>query len=797
LLTDLRLALRSISKTGGFAATAVLTLGLGMMLCTSAIVVAKAYLLRNLPYPAAERLYDVRYGAPGQSQPREMEALDWASLGDVIEQPIAWDLDAFYLIGGSEAELVPGAWVTPGFVEGLGIQAALGRGFDRESFAQGSANVALISHRLWNSRFGGDPNIVGRTFTAYVSDRPQEAEAFTILGVLPSGFWHVNSYTDILTPLRAPTYPYMVRLREGVTAENAIARITALVRAGARNVPQNWTPQMTPSHELYVQSVRPMLQSVTTAAALVLLVACANIAGLLLVRATRRQKEIAVRTALGAGRAAIARMLLAEALVLGAVSMALALAATRFLLGWLAPQIQQQLGRRVPGGAQAFAIDGWTLALAGAIGLTTVVVCTLAPLLSGIRPDLLGALQSGSRTATEGHRSQRIRAALIAVEIAASLALVAGSTLMLRSVVNLLRTDLGFSADRVLLASVTLRQHRYPDSASRMAMFDRIASRLGAIPGTEAVGLTTAWPMQQPRMYPAEVIGTSERVSVRTGIHRVNDLYFSALGIRLAAGRAFTSADRAGSEPIAVVSESLARRLWPAGNGIGGRLLVPEEQERGQPISISRTVVGIVRDVRQGPSDEELGDVYIPLLQSPGRFTFVLMRTAGSPVNWLSAFRSAFREIDPEVAVQNARPLQTTVDELSARPRVLASLLTAFAIIAALVALVGVYGVIAYAVRQREREIAVRMALGADPARLTRLFVRQGAMILLAGLILGLFGAIVTGRVLESQLLGVTSHDPLALAGAELAFATAGLFAIWWPSRRAAATDPASALRAE
>jgi predicted permease len=657
--------------------------------------------------------------------------------------------------------------------------------------------VALISHRLWNSRFGGDPNIVGRTFTAYVSDRPQEAEAFTIVGVLPAGFWHVNSYTDILAPLRAPTYPYMVRLREGVTPEHAIGRITALVGAGAENVPANWKAQITSSHALYVQSVRPILRSVTIAAALVLLVACANIAGLLLVRATRRQKEIAVRTALGGGRSAIARMLLAEASVVGALSLALALVATRFLLGWLAPQIQQQLGRRVPGGAQAFAIDGWTLAFAGAIGLTTVVVCTLAPLLSGLRPDLLGALQSGSRTSTEGRRSRRIRAALIAVEIAASLALVAGSALMLRSVVNLLRTDLGFSADRVLLASVTLRQNRYPDPASRLAMFERIASRLGAIPGTEDVGLTTAWPVQQPRIYAVEVIGAPDRLTVRTGVHRVNDRYFSALSIPFAAGRPFTSADRAGSEPIAVVSESLARRLWPAGNGIGGRLLVPEEQDQGQPIPIPRTVVGIVRDVRQGASDVELGDVYTPLMQSPGRFTFVLMRTAGSPVNWLPSFRSAFREMDPQVAVQNARPLQTIVDELSARPRVLTSLLSAFAIVAALVALVGVYGVIAYAVRQREREIAVRMALGADPARLTRLFVRQGAVILLAGLILGLLGAFATGRLIESQLLGVTSHDPVALGGAVAAFATAGLLAIWWPSRRAAATDPAIALRAE
>jgi hypothetical protein len=322
-------------------------------------------------------------------------------------------------------------------------------------------------------------------------------------------------------------------------------------------------------------------------------------------------------------------------------------------------------------------------------------------------------------------------------------------------------------------------------------------SRVGAIPGVEAVGLTTAWPLQQPRIVSVETGGASDRAAVRTGVHRVNAMYFSALGIPLADGRLFAASDRAGSEQVVVISETLARRLWPAAAAVGRRLIVPQERDQGEPASVDRVVIGVVRDVRQGPADVDLSDAYVPMPQSPGRFTFVLTRTAGQPADSLTPFRVAFREIDPEISVQTARPLQLVVDELVARPRFLASLLGAFALIAALLALVGVYSVMAYAVRQRQREIAVRMALGADPARLTRLFVRQGGWILLAGLGLGLLGAIGAGRVIEAQLFGVTPRDPVALAAAVAAFASAGLFAIWWPSRRAAAMDPAIALRAE
>jgi len=797
LLTDIRLGLRALLRAPGFTVTAVVTLGLGMALCTAAMVVVNAYLLHDLPYPEADRLHWIRYDAPGRNGPREMERLDWASLSDVIEHPVAWDLDVFYLLGGDNAESIQGAWVTPGFVQGLGIAPALGQGFAASAFEPGAANEVLISHRLWTTRFGGDSSVAGRTFTAYVSDRPEETESFTIIGVLPEGFWHLNAFTDILAPLRAPTYPYMARLRGGVSRQHAAARVTALVTAGARDVPPNWKAEVVATHELYVARVRPILRTVAVAAGLVLLVACANVAGLLLVRATRRRKEIAIRTALGAGRAAIARMLLAEAVVLGGAATLVGLLLTRLTLDSLAPLIQTQLGRSAPGGTLAFALDARVMAFAAAAGILTTMVCALAPLAASLRPRLLGAMQDGGRAVTEGRGNRRIRPALIALEIAASLALIAGSTLMVRTVVTLLNADLGFTAGRVLMGSTTLRQNRYPDPASRVAVTERMLTAVAAIPGAESVALTTSSPLQQGRLQPVEATGTSGPASTRAAVHGISSDYFATLDIPLAAGRFFTASDRVGGEAVTIVSETLAGRLWPDGRGIGQRVTIPQAQDQGEPLPVSRLVVGIARDVRQGPADDDLADAYVPLLQTPGRFALVLLRATASPAALITPFRAALRRIDPEIAVDRARPLQAAQRDITAGPRFLASLLGAFALMATALALVGVYGVIAYAVRQREREIAVRMAIGADPRRIVRLFVRQGAVMLSAGLALGALGAVGAGRLLESQLFGVAPGDPLALTSAVVAFGAAGWFAVWWPARRAAATDPAVALRAE
>jgi putative ABC transport system permease protein len=795
LPTDVRLAVRSLLKDRGFTLPAILTLGLGMTLCAAVFSVVNAYLVQTLPYPEASRLYNVRYGPPGSNVPRSLESLDWSALASAVEHPIAWDLDVFYILGGDHAESASGAWVTPGFIQGLGIAPAIGRGFDADAFVPGSPQMALISHRLWQMRFAGDLNIVGRRFQAYVSDRPDETEVFTIIGVLPREFWHMNPYTDILTPLRAPTYPYLVRLREGVRPTDAAARMTALVRRATSGLAADWRVDLVSTHEQYVSTVRPILNAVAGAAALVLLIAWANVAGLLIVRATRRRKEIAVRMALGAGRTAIARLLILEGLVLGANATAIGLASSSLLMRWLAPLIQRQLGRTAPGGAVAFATDGTIIAGAAIVGVLIAVACGLAPLALSWRVTLQG-LHGGGRTGTEGRGAPRTRSVLIALEVAASLALLAGSLLMVQTVVRSLRVDLGIRAEGVLTTAFTLRERSYPAADGRLAFYERTIARLAALPGVESVALRTGWPLQPPR---PETVETGDGGTTRAGVATVTSEYFATLKVPITAGRTFTSADRLGNEAVAIASETLARRLWPNRTPIGAHVLVADRDEARDAPRAARRVVGIVRDVRQTAADDDLADLYVPMLQQPGRFSGAYVRAAHTrnAGALFSAVRAAFAKIDPDIAIGPPRLLQDAIDEQSSRPRFLAWLLGGFALVAGLLALVGVYGVIAYAVRQREREIAVRMAIGADARIITRLFLQQGGVVLALGLALGLVGAVGAGRALESQLFGVGPSDPFTLVMTLTGFGAAGLCAIWWPARRAARTDPAALLKEE
>ena len=821
---DLRSAMRMLRQARGFTSVAIVTLGFGLMLCITAFTVVNAYLLRTLPFPAAERLYNVRYAAPGQREPRNMEQLDWRGLDDVIEQPIAWDLDVFYLLGGAWPESAPGAWVTPGFVAGFGIQPAIGRGFAATDFETGRPNVALISHRLWRTRFHGDPAIVGRSFNAYVSDRPEEAEAFTVIGVMPADFWHVNPYTDVFAPLRAPTYPYFVRLRTGITPEVAAQRITAFVRnalgagapAGASAdasgstataLPADWHVELRSAHAGYVAQLEPLLMAVSGAAGLVLLIACANVAVLLLVRASRREKEIAVRLALGASRGRIARLLLTEGLVLGLASTAVGLFLSWFAMGWLAPAIEHQLGRRTPGGTSLLAIDRTVVFAAVGCGLLTIGLFMLAPLVASLRSRASLALPgTGARGATDGPGPRRARTLLIAFEVAASLALLTGSALMVSSAVRMLQVDFGLEMHDVVTSSVGLRQRAYPDRASRSEFFARLLPRLARVGGVQSVAAGDWWPLQPPRLrrvQATQVQATRAQAETQAGVMAVSADYFATLRIPLRAGREFTAQDRLGSEAVAVISETLARRLWPNASAVGQRLDVTPDQddrEEGQPSQpASLTIVGVVADVRQSHTDVDLADAYVPLLQRAGRFAFVYTRPPGAGVvsRIEPELRTAVGDIDREVAIGMPQLLQERLEQERSRPRFLASLLAGFAGFAGVLALVGVYGAIAYAVRQREREIAVRMAIGATRPAVVNLFLRQGVLVLATGLILGIAAALASGRLLESQLYGVRPGDPWLLAFTTAGFAACGLLAIWLPARRAAATDPAIALRSE
>jgi len=479
---DLRVAARNLLNRPGFALLAVLTLSIGIALNVSVTAVLDAYLVRSLPYPGAERLYDIRFAAENQQPPRDLDKLDWSALSNVIEQPISWDLDMFYLTGDGRSESLPGAWVTPGFMAGLGIKTQLGRTFTPGEFKPGAPQVALISHSLWQGRFGGDPSIVGRRFPAYVSDRPDEAELFTIIGVLPSGFWHVNRFTQVLAPLRAPSHPYMVQLRAGVSPAQAADRIAQFVRGGIPNLPAGWRPRIVSTHGQYASRVRPILLIAAVAAGIVLLIACANVAFLLIVRAAGRQKEIAVRLALGASRRQIALMLAAEAMVIGTFATIGALGLVSLTLDSLAPILEQQLGRPVPGGSSAISLSGAGV-LVAIVSLVLTMLFGLLPIVTTWSRDNSSGMRAGGCGVTTGTGAARLRRVLIALEMAGSLTLLAGSALMIRTTMNLLGTDLGFRGERVLTSPIGLRQRSYPDDASRLAFSDRLVSKMREIPG--------------------------------------------------------------------------------------------------------------------------------------------------------------------------------------------------------------------------------------------------------------------------------------------------------------------------
>lgn len=792
LMTDVRSAIRALAAARGFTAIAILTLGTGLTLCVAVLTIVNAYVVKALPYPAADRLYRVDYAAPNQPAPRGLAQLEWDALNDIIEFPIAWDLDVFYLLGHDYPESRPGGWVTPGYMRGLGVAVALGRTFDASDYEPNSPAVALISHRLWHTRFQGEAAIIGRRFQAYVSDRPDEPEAFTIVGVLSPELWHLNPYTEVLAPLKAPTYPYMIRLRKDVAPSLAAERITRLVRSGSPEVPSSFQATVTSVQKSYVASIQPVLWAVSIAAGLVLLIAGANIAVLMLVRGHRRQKELAVRHALGADHIRLVRSLMAEALIVGTASTAIGIVAGATAMTRIAPLVESFLERRVPGGVEAFAPDSRVVLAGGACGLVVTIVFTMVPLVATWRASLTPRLSISERGATDAAGSRRSRGALIGIEVAASLTLLIGAVLMAETAVRMLRVDFGIEAHDVMTASLALRQRSYPDEASRARFYDRLTLRLAGVAGATSVALGDWWPLQGAR--PRRVDTGGSNPLVRTAnIFAVSGEYFGTMGMSMRDGRSFNAHDGLAAEPVVILSESLAQRLWPGDRALGRRLTI---QPEGQGSPISALIVGVVNDVRQTHADNDLFDAYVPLAQRASRFAFLYVRRPQS-ATWESDLRSAVADVDAVVALGAPRSLESGLEQERARPRLLAYLLSVFAVFACAFALVGMYGVIAYAARQRQREIAVRIAIGADARSVTLLFLRHGFVVLLGGILAGLAGAMALGQVLRSQLYGVRSVEPRVLAVAAIAFGLCGLLAIWWPASRAASTDPVLVLKDE
>ena len=791
LVRDVRFAARGLRRSPLFTLVATLSLALGLALTTSTVAIVNAYLIRSLPYPESDRLYHVRYAPPGPWEPAGMTALDWTSVADVVEFPISASSESFYVADGGYTQSLRGMRVTLGFVEGLGVGVSAGRRLGAQDFTGGSEPSALVGYALWRDRFGSDPGAIGRLIRAETESRPGNAETFRIVGVLAPGFYFGRDRTsiDLLVPHPAPIRTYMVRLREGVLPATAERRLTEAARRAATSViPNDWSGVVLESaRDRWLGSLRPVLLGITVAVSLVLVIVCANVAVLMLLRSLQRRKEVAVRLALGSGWRHIARMLFAETGIICLLALGTGIATTALLLGGLSPAIETQLARPAPSAA-GITIDTTVLAIVGGVGLLAAMALSLVPLTSWGRR-VTNALQQDARIATEGRPMRHLRSGLIAFEIAGSLVLLIACGLMVRSVVHMMNTDLGFDPVGLNASRIMLRARNYPAPAAYRSFHERFAASVTTMTGSKVV--FSSWP---PFVPPPEHLIEPDAgdAGVSGGTISVSAGYFTTFGIAIRQGREFTAAEASTEAPVAVISETLARRLWPTDGALGRRVRNVERTPGGSIPGPWRTVVGIAADVRQTYDDGERGDFYMARMPD-GRFgTFYVRSSRPGPVLFEHLQRAA-AEIDRD-AVINPPRLVVGDDRTLAGTRFLTWMLAAFTAVAAFLAMLGIYGVTAYAVQQRQKEVAIRTALGASRRALIGIFLHEGAGLLGVGTVVGLVGGVAGSRVLGNQVVGVQPFDPSTYAIACALLLVAGFLATLIAARAVSVVNPVSAL---
>ena len=788
-MADLRLALRQLRKTPAFTAAAVLTLALGIGANTAMFSVVDAVLLRALPFDDPGQVVHVwEAPQPGQGNSVSVGVFrDWARHTTAFESIAAVAPGELNLAGDGEPERISGLRMSPSGLSVLRARPVLGRTFAPDEDQPGKNTVIVLTHELWKRRFGGDPSIVGRSLRL-------NGEPYTVIGVLPPAFlpWEGIEYVvpivfrpDALEQRDSHWLRVIGRLKPGVDPVRAHQDLVAVSKPYRPLYPkwkENWGITVRPMQEQLTRDIRPMLLVLLGAVGLVLLIACANVANLLLARAAERQKEVAVRLSLGATRGRIVRQLLAESLVL-----ALAGAAGGLVLAFTATAaIRAAAAANLPRASQ-IAMDWRVLGFAVLVSLATAVVFGLVPALSASRPDLNATLVEGGRANTGGRN--RTRHVLVVAEVAIALVLLAGAGLLVNSFVRLLNVPPGFDPRRALALQVTMSGPRYPSLPARAAVMERLLERVRAIPGVEAAGSVTTLPLTWP-------MDTLIRLAGREGPHDgkfscdfdyVDAESFRALGIPLTRGRLFDAMDAAAEARVAVVNETFVRTHFPTQDPLGQFFSEGDQQWQ---------IVGVVGDVRLRDLAERIRPtLYRPLAfgWSPARR--LVVRTAGSPHAFVEPIRRAILAVEPELPVANPQSLEELVAASVAQRRLVLAVLGFFAASALLLAGIGLYGVVACTVSQRTREIGIRMAIGAPRRAVLGLFLRQGARLTGLGIVLGLLGAIALTRLLASQLYGVEATDPATFAIVAGLLLLVALGASFLPARRAAAVDPINALR--
>ena len=822
LWKDIRFGLRTLSKSPGFTLVAVVALALGVGANTAIFSAVNTVLLSGLPYENSARLVALYEGGdPAAVEPSG--PLAYPDLIDFREQARSLEYVAGYqgvgtvlsTVPGDEPERVRGVEVMADLFPALGVRAARGRVFTREEDREGGPSVIVISDGLWRRRFGALPDTVGREVRLGLSGR-----AATVIGVMPPGFKFPPGESDAIdyyVPFVAENtrrgepsinnrgsvfINAVAKVRDGVGVEQAAAELATVAARLEAQYPATNTRRRARAvslHEDVAGPVRPALLVVLGVVGLVLLIACANVANLMLARAASRSREIAVRTALGASRLRVVRQLLTESMLLS-----LAGGAAGFLLAvWGVDAIVRLSPATVPRLAET-SIDARVFLFALGVSALTGVLFGLAPALQASKTDLSVSLKDGGRSGSAGAARNRMRAALVVAEVALSLVVLVCAGLLVKSLRQLLTTDPGYSPARVLAVTVALNTKRFADDDSRAAYFREAVARISQTPGVESAGLTRLLPLGRsdiwndfqiagrPPFAPGEPNGARS--------YTASPEYFRVLGIPVRSGRAFNSSDTKNAPPVMLVNQAFARKFFEGQEPLGRHIILSGPDDEPLP---PREIVGVVGNVRfEAFNAEEVPEFYIPFEQAPSAVSEVVVRAKGEDAAALAGpVRAALKGVDPNLLIWETRTMDELVGRWTAPQRFNVTLLGLFAALALLLSAVGIYGVMSYAVTQRTHEIGIRMALGARGRDVLRMVVRQGMTLTLTGLGLGLVGALAGAfllkRVLSGLLYGVSPLDPLVIGLVSALLAAVALVACLVPARRATKVDPMEALRYE
>ncbi|HXG68897.1 MAG TPA: ABC transporter permease [Blastocatellia bacterium] len=812
LFQDIRFGLRRLAKSPGFTVIALLSLALGIGANTAIFSLVNAVLLRPLPFHDPDRLVMVWEEASFAGFPRNTPApanyADWKAQNQVFEDMAALTWRTYNLTGDGEPEKVSAYAVTANFFPLLGVQPALGRTFLPEEDKPDAGKVAVLSYGLWQSRYGGEPGIIGR-------DILLNGEKHTVIGVMPAGFQFLESYIGLWVPAafsqeelanRGSHYLTVVaRMKPGVTLPQAQSDMEAIMQRIGRDFPNNTFAGklgavVLPLHEQLAGEVRRPLMVLLVAVGLVLLIACANIANLLLARAASRRKEIAVRTALGAGRTRIMRQLLTESVLLAGAGGLAGMLFASWSFAFLQSMIPADMVL-----STSLKIDDRVLGYTLLISLLTGIIFGLAPAFQASKVDLNEALKQGGGRAISAADGNKLRGALVVTEIALALVLLVGAGLLMQTFFRLRQQYSGLRPEGVLTLRTQLPRNKYREHPRRVAFYDQVLERVKALPGVISAGYSTSVPLEWKGGTSGFVVEgrqleqmLAQGLSYDANHRQVSADYLKTMGIPLRQGRYFDETDNAQSMPVAIINETMARQYWPDENPIGKRFKIGGPDEDIPWL----TVVGVVGDVRQMGLDVPVkAEMYVPYQQGAQHPWYaprdLVLRAAGDPKSLVAAVRSAVRAVDPEQPVSNIRTMDEILGEEAGPRRMGVILLAAFAGLALLLASLGIYGVLAYFVAQHTPEIGVRLALGASPRDILGLVLRRGMRLTLLGVSIGLAASFALTRLMASLLYGVSATDPATFAAVALLLAGVALLACYLPARRATKVDPMVALRYE